>query len=990
MIGKTVSHYRILEKLGEGGMGIVYKAQDTKLDRYVALKFLPRELTREADAKQRFVHEAKAASTLQHNNICTIHEIDETEDGHVFISMDCYEGETLKQKIARGPLPVDQVMDIVCQMAEGLAKAHEGGMVHRDIKPANIMVTSDGVVKILDFGLAKLAGQTKVTRTGATVGTVAYMSPEQARGEVAEPRSDVFSLGAVFYEMLTGVQPFGGEHEAAVFYSIMNVEPKPLNTYRTDLPAAIQNIMDKALSKDPATRYGTASEFLKDLLDAKRGEEVAAIKRPRREFPAATLVKVSLGVVLAVALYLVYTQFISRPSEQAALDASNVIAVFPFSVQGGEDATHLGEGMVDLLSIKMADAGEMRTVDPAALLALVRQEGGGRLEPERLRDIAKRAGAGTYVTGSIVKTGDRLSLRASLFETSGATAAITQASAEGKADEFLELVDGLAADIVVGHQGRVVPLVQLARQTTNSFPALMAYLEGENLYRTGDYAKSVEACKRAVAADSTFALAYYRMTRAALSSVTASPLVKDAEEKAMRYRDRLPDKGRRLLEAFYASYHENDVIEAIRLLRGNLVTHPDDIESKALLAELLFMYGRTQGLWQDEAEEHFRQILSYDPEHLDAVSFMHWLTGIQERHSEAATWAERRLRIQKGDYAPVIRNTVTFAGSDTLRQKEALEEMAELDDESLQLAMHDVALLYGNLRGAERVCQIMTDPSRRRHCRVTGYLLLAHLALAAGRQREAWEHLNAAEAESVDPSEAILDRAYLSITPSMAFSQPQLEASRRELSKLNYDDAWRCIYRPYLGGILSARLGDYSAALRYAAELDSILSAKGQRPSERPTSQSLAERRQAWIGGHAHGVRAEVFWARGKASEALAEIQQTRPELHWRLGVGALIYSQAYQRFMRAMLLEQAGRLDEALRWYGSLGQFSGEGFVYRAHKHLKMAGIYERKGETEKAVEHYTRFLELWKDCDEELRPLVAEARARRDALMKRSRNAS
>ncbi len=215
MIGKTISHYKILEKLGGGGMGVVYKAQDIKLKRTVALKFLPPELTREEEAKERFVHEAQSASALQHNNICTIHDIDDTDDGQMFICMDYYDGETLKKKIERGPLSVEEAIDITTQIARGLERAHEQKIVHRDIKPANLMVTSDGVVKIVDFGLAKLAGKTTVTKTGTTVGTVAYMSPEQARGEAVDHRTDIWALGVVLYEMLTGQLPFKGDYEQA-------------------------------------------------------------------------------------------------------------------------------------------------------------------------------------------------------------------------------------------------------------------------------------------------------------------------------------------------------------------------------------------------------------------------------------------------------------------------------------------------------------------------------------------------------------------------------------------------------------------------------------------------------------------------------------------------------------------------------------------------------------------------------------------------------
>jgi serine/threonine protein kinase len=201
LIGQTVSHYTILEHLGEGGMGVIYKAEDLKLTRPVALKFLPPALTNDPEAKQRFVQEAKAASALDHPNICTVYEINETDDGQMFMAMACYDGETLKKKIERGPLPVERAADIARQASQGLARAHEAGIVHRDIKPANIIVTTRGEVKILDFGLAKLSGMSMMTRTGTTMGTVAYMSPEQARGEKVDQRTDLWALGVVFYQM---------------------------------------------------------------------------------------------------------------------------------------------------------------------------------------------------------------------------------------------------------------------------------------------------------------------------------------------------------------------------------------------------------------------------------------------------------------------------------------------------------------------------------------------------------------------------------------------------------------------------------------------------------------------------------------------------------------------------------------------------------------------------------------------------------------------
>jgi eukaryotic-like serine/threonine-protein kinase len=264
MLGETISHYKIIEKLGEGGMGIVYKAQDLTLDRLVALKFLPQDLVRDPEAKERFVHEAQAASALDHANICTVHEFGQ-HDGQTFMVMGYYEGETLKRKIDHGALPLVEAVNIICQVAEGLAKAHEAGIVHRDIKPANIIVTKDGVAKILDFGLAKVSGRTLHTKSGTTLGTVAYMSPEQARGEEIDARSDVWSLGVTMYELLSGKRPFESGYEQAMVYLILNEQPEPLEKHVPEIAPEVLAIVNRALEKRPDARYASAGEMLVDL-----------------------------------------------------------------------------------------------------------------------------------------------------------------------------------------------------------------------------------------------------------------------------------------------------------------------------------------------------------------------------------------------------------------------------------------------------------------------------------------------------------------------------------------------------------------------------------------------------------------------------------------------------------------------------------------------------------------------------------------------------
>ena len=275
MIGKTISHYRIIEKIGGGGMGIVYKAQDINLDRLVALKFLPPTFYQDDEAKQRFILEAKAASSLQHQNICTIHEIDETEDlpavagGQLFICMDCYDGETLKSKIANGSLDSIETIKIILQIAEGLNKAHEKGIIHRDIKPANIFITNEGIVKILDFGLARSLGKDQLTEIESTTGTCNYMSPEQVLGEEVDQRTDIWALGIIMFEMLTGKLPFDSNYNQSIIYSILNKELE-LEKLKTQVPESIGQIIFKCLKKDTDERYQLIEELMFELKEVKR------------------------------------------------------------------------------------------------------------------------------------------------------------------------------------------------------------------------------------------------------------------------------------------------------------------------------------------------------------------------------------------------------------------------------------------------------------------------------------------------------------------------------------------------------------------------------------------------------------------------------------------------------------------------------------------------------------------------------------------------
>ncbi|MEZ4702582.1 MAG: protein kinase, partial [Rhodothermales bacterium] len=265
LVGQPLAHYQVIEVIGSGGMGVVYRAEDTRLHRTVAIKLLPPLLKEDEQARRRFMREARASSALDHANICTVYEVNEAEEGHFFIVMPCYAGMTLDVRLNEGPLPIDTAIDLCLQIAEGLAHAHARGIVHRDVKPANVMITEEGQVKLLDFGLAKLSSGSKITRLGTMLGTASYMAPEQARGENIDHRVDIWSLGAVLYEMVAGVRAFGGDYPQAALYAVLNLEPQPVTGLRAGVPLQLARVIEKALSKLADARYPSMQDLIQDL-----------------------------------------------------------------------------------------------------------------------------------------------------------------------------------------------------------------------------------------------------------------------------------------------------------------------------------------------------------------------------------------------------------------------------------------------------------------------------------------------------------------------------------------------------------------------------------------------------------------------------------------------------------------------------------------------------------------------------------------------------
>ncbi|MCK4771296.1 MAG: protein kinase [Candidatus Latescibacteria bacterium] len=656
MTGKIISHYKIIDKLGEGGMGEVWLAEDTRLERKVALKFLSREAAADED-RARFLREARAASALDHSNICTLHEIGETDDGRTFLAMAYCEGETIREKIARGPLPLPEALDIAVGVGEGLARAHREGIVHRDIKPANAILTRDGIVKIVDFGLATIAGETRLTRTGTSMGTVAYMSPEQVRGERVDHRADIWALGAMLYEMVVGRPPFESHHEQGVVYGILNDEPEPPTALRTGVPMELDRIVAKALQKDPGQRYQHVEDMLVDLRAARTGTGTTTLS-PTATFPdhrtqvSRRRLYVAAGLIV-LALAAAGLLLLSPRSRELPR-----VAVLPFENLGTEDHDYFAAGLTEELISRLS---RLQGLIPIGRNSIV----GYRDTEKDLSQIARELDADYLLTGTTRweegETGDRVRITPHLIRSSDFVEIWSHPYTSDVTGIFgiqSEVAERIASALDIELHPDERNAVQ--RQPTENLEAYQAFLRGRyymNLphYTVEDWAHGMTALQQAVELDSTFALAWAELATVYAKRIylwtDASPQQRElAREAADRAAELAPDSPEvRLALGLYHLYVFRDTETATGYIRTAAREMPGDARIPKAWSEVYIAQGRFE-----EAAAANERALELSPQDASLYTNQTFVRWFLRQYPQALATADQAILMSPDQLWPYL------------------------------------------------------------------------------------------------------------------------------------------------------------------------------------------------------------------------------------------------------------------------------------------------------------------------------------------------
>jgi len=721
MIGQTISHYLVLEKLGEGGMGVVYKAEDNRLKRTVALKFLASSLTSNIEARKCFIHEAQAASALDHPNICTIHEIHETNQGQLFIAMAYYQGETLKEKIAKGPTCLQEALLLVRQIGEGLAKAHDKGIVHRDIKPANLMVVDSRLIKILDFGVAEFHHKSPLSNSGFLVGTPAYMSPEQASGKPVDQRSDIWSVGVVLYELLTANRPFAGENDSRLIDNILHQRPWPLEKFLGAVSAPMQKAVEKMLAKDPQDRYQTLYEFLCDLESFEKHTSSASDTR-----------------VMA--------------APQPAVPS---IAILPFvDLSAAKDQEYFCDGLAEEIMSSLARLKGLRVASRNAAFQFK-----GRNTD--ILEIGKSLNVQKVLEGSIRKGGNRMRIAVRLINTSDGFLVWADEYERELADIFA-IQDDISGAVVTNLQLQLAGACGpgSARHYTENVEAYSHYLRGRfywNKRTTDSIKRAVRHFEAAIQIDPHYALAYSGLADAHIvlclygrvAPAEGMPRAIEAAQRALQIDEWLPEAHISLgcAKAIYQwNWHEAeqafmrgielkpDYAGAHHWYAINLLTPLGRFDKAVLEAQraldlepfslaihaaigLVYYFSRRY----EDAIKYFKQALDKDPDFPANQFFLGQVYVQMARYQEAMDCFQQAMQIDRDNTN--MRATYAHAAAasgKTAVARALLEELLTLSKKQY-VSAYDIASVYIGL-GEKETALSWLEKAADEHAYLLSYL----------------------------------------------------------------------------------------------------------------------------------------------------------------------------------------------------------------------------------------------------------------------------
>ncbi|MGB0036792.1 MAG: protein kinase [Candidatus Acidiferrales bacterium] len=940
ILGRTISHYRIVEKLGSGGMGVVYKAEDTNLHRFVALKFLPDNVARDAQALSRFEREAHAASAINHPNICTIYEIGE-HDGRRFIAMELLDGQTLRDRVSGKPLPLEQVLELGVEIADALEAAHAKGIVHRDIKAANIFVAGRGHAKVLDFGLAKLvpAGGAanvsamptaseleQITRLGTVMGTIAYMSPEQVRGEELDSRTDLFSFGVVLYEMVTGVLPFRGETTGVIAEAILNRAPVAPVRLNPDIPPKLEEVINKALEKDRKLRYQNAADIRADLQrlrrDSDSGRATAAteqvVSRPVTKPTGFRWMAVTGAALVVVALAVGGWLFLSRKAH--ALTNKDTIVLADFTNTTGDtvfDGT-LRQG----LSVQLEQSPFLSIISDQQIqqtLRMMDQKPDAKLTPEIARELCQRTSSAAVLDGSIALIGTQslLTVRA-VNCASGDTLASTEAQANDK-NHVLDALGKSASDIR-NKLGESLSSVQkfdtpLEQATTPSLDALKALSSGGKVLSTTGPSAAIPFFMHAIELDPNFAVAYAWLGRM-YGDIGESGMAADYTRKAYELRDRTSEP-----EKYFISAHFHIAVT------GNLEKAEQSCE-----------------LWM---RAYPRSEIPHD--FLGGIIYP--VLGQYEKGVEEATEAIRLNPDFPISYDILMSNSMALNNLDKAKAAygQALER--KLNHPFFRFTLYEIAFLQNDAPGmAQQVARSAGQPGAEDE--LLG--LEADTAAYSGRLRNAREL-----------SRRAMDSAERAGEKETAATHSAVSGLREAL----FGNAGEGRQRAAMAMERSAGRGvQYGAALALAytrddARVQALANDLGKRFPEATIVQF----------NFLPTLRAKLAVNRGNPSEAIESLRTAAP---YELGASrSKPWTAMFPVFVRgeAYLAAHQGR--EAAAEFQKI--LDHRGIVTNepigALAHLQIGRAYAMQGDTAKARAAYQDFLTLWKDADPDIPILIA-----------------